>query len=59
MRISRQKTIEENISVFSKLSPSEKIRRVEKSRKTLGFFRKLRVVKDAERIRPRRTDKCI
>lgn len=45
MRISRQKTIKDNIEVFNKLSPSEKIRYVEKAKKTLKFFRKLQVVK--------------
>ena len=44
--IDRKDEIRENIRVFDKLSPSEKIRYVEKARKRLKYYRTLKLVKD-------------
>jgi len=40
-RITREDSIKENIKSFQKLSPSEKIKYVEKAKKRLKYFRSL------------------
>lgn len=48
IRIPREETIKENIKFFQKLSPSEKIKYVEKAKKRLKFFRSLKYVPPAK-----------
>lgn len=49
LKVKREDEIIENIKVFSKLSPSKKIRYVEKAKKRLAYFRKLVEVKGDEK----------
>ncbi len=44
-KLSRIEIVKENISSFSKLSPSEKIRFVEKAKKRLKYYRTLELTK--------------
>ncbi|MCX7793150.1 MAG: hypothetical protein N2257_01905 [Thermodesulfovibrionales bacterium] len=49
IKLKREDEIIENIRVFSKLTPSEKIRYVEKAKKRLSYFRKLKEIKRDEK----------
>ncbi len=52
LRTTREETIKENIKSFQKLSPSEKIKYVEKAKKRLKYFYSLCAVaaKDYENV---------
>ncbi len=41
IRLSRDEILEENIRVFGKLTPSQKLRYVQKVRRQQAYFRKL------------------